>query len=145
MLEVFTLQVELIWGAYMRGPWVRVIEISEDSPLFELHYFIQRTIDFDNDHMFEFYAGRTWRNRKIEFGEPATPTEGSDCEEILLNQVYPLHGLKLYYLFDFGDNWVFEFKRRRKQKQKLAGINYPRVIEAHGSNPRQYGSGEVEY
>ena len=57
--------------------------------------------------MFEFYAGRNDRNRKIVFSDiPGYPDNGEDYENIFLKDIYPIKGLKLYYLFDFGDNWI---------------------------------------
>jgi hypothetical protein len=57
-----------------------------------------------------------------------------------LEQVFPLEKrLKLYYHFDFGDDWYFEItKARNKPKEPASGVQYPRVIERVGPNPRQY-------
>ncbi len=115
-MEVFTLTIELIFGETDEG-WKRIIEVPENSILSDLHLFIQKIIGFDNDHMYEFYAGKNWRNKKIKYSEEgATPFESNEFGEILLKDVYPLAGLKLYYLFDFGDNWTFEIKKSRKKK-----------------------------
>jgi hypothetical protein len=142
-MEIFTLTIKLIFGEVDEA-WERVIEISEDATLSELHLFIQKIIEFDNDHMYEFYAGRNWRNRKIQYTEEgATPIEDNEFGEILLKDIYPLpSGLKLYYLFDFGDNWTFEIKKSRKKEYVKEGIKYPRAIGSHGANPEQYPSGE---
>ncbi len=51
----------------------------------------------------------------------------------------------LVYLFDFGDNWVFQInKTRHKDKVAHPGMVYPRVIEAKGKNPEQYQDWEYE-
>jgi hypothetical protein len=48
--------------------------------------------------------------------------------------------MKLYYHFDFGDDWYFEIRRSRaKPKEPTPRVQYPRVVEATGPNPRQYG------
>lgn len=142
-MEVFTLTIELIFGEVDEA-WKKVIEIPENAALSDLHLFIQKIIEFDNDHMYEFYAGKNWRNRKIEYSEGgATPIDDNKFGEILLKDVYPLpSGLKLYYLFDFGDNWTFEIKKSRKKKYVEKGVTYPRVIESYGQNPEQYPSWE---
>jgi len=49
---------------------------------------------------------------------------------------------RLYYLFDFGDNWKFEIRRHRKTKEAEAGVEYPRVVMTSGPNPEQYPSYE---
>jgi hypothetical protein len=41
-------------------------------------------------------------------------------------------------LFDCGDNWVFEIKKGRKEKQAQAKVSYPRVAQRIGPNPEQY-------
>ena len=138
-MEVFTLTIKIKNQETDEG-WKRVIEIPENATLSDLHFFIQEIIEFDNDHMYEFYAGKSWRNKMIEYSETgATPIDSREFGEILLKDVYPLPtGLKLYYLFDFGDNWTFEIKKSRKQKYVEKGVTYPRVIESYGQNPEQY-------
>jgi len=140
-MEIFTLTIELIFGEVDEA-WKRVIEIPENVTLSDFHLFIQKISEFDNDHMYEFYAGKNWRNRKIKYSEEgATPLENNEFGEIFLKDVYPLpSGLKLYYLFDFGDNWTFEIKKSRKKKYIEKGVTYPRVIESYGQNPEQYPS-----
>lgn len=144
-MEIYTLTIELIFGIGQTDEgWKRVIEIPEDARLADLHSFIQEIIEFDNDHMYEFYAGKNWRNKKIDYSEDgATSIDSNEFNEIVLKDVYPLpSGLKLYYLFDFGDSWTFEIKKSRKKKYVEKGIVYPRVIESYGQNPEQYPSWE---
>ncbi len=61
-------------------------------------------------------------------------------DKIHISSIWPLPtGMKLYYLFDFGGNWIFQInKTRHKDKIAQPGIKYPRVIEAKGKNPEQY-------
>jgi hypothetical protein len=138
-VDIVTLQIQL--SGWHRGAhaWSRVIEIPEDASLDELHHTIQDLIGFDNDHLYEFFAGRTSRHRKIEFGEPASSLEDSSYGSILLSDVFPLDRLKLYYRFDFGDDWLFEITRRRGKRSPGTSVKYPKVIEKTGRNPSQYG------
>jgi hypothetical protein len=47
--------------------------------------------------------------------------------------------MKLFYHFDFGDDWRFEIRKmRNKPKEPEARVRYPRVIEAKGPKLRQY-------
>ncbi len=107
--------------------WSRTIEVKEDFSLIELHEYIQEIVEFDNDHLYEFFAGRNPRNRAIEI---STGTR--------LNEIYPLKGYKLYYLFDFGDNWLFQINKSRKKKNEDKNKKYPTLIESKGENPEQY-------
>lgn len=139
MEELYTLTIELVSGRFAEHPWKRVIEVPETADLYDLHLFIQRIIGFDNDHLFEFYAGRHRRNRKRVFGDDEDfgfeEREGFDT---MLNQVFPLDRLTLFYCFDFGDMWTFMIKKGRKRNSVEQGVEYPRVIEADGKSPQQY-------
>jgi len=137
--DVLTLQIFLSGWRASDTAWSATIEIPQDATLLDLHYTIQDLVRFDNDHLYEFYAGRNWRNRKIEFGEPASPFDGGDADAVELSAVFPLDkGHKLYYHFDFGDDWVFEIKSRGPKKPLNRRMRYPRVVEMKGRRPRQY-------
>lgn len=138
--ELFTLNIANIWDPVEdKNFWEAAIEAPDICSLFDLHLFIQNTIDFGDDHLFEFYAGRNDRNRKIIFSEECGyPDDDNVYENILLKDVYPLNGLKLYYLFDFGDNWLFEIRRSRKKAIPLSDTEYPRVVTENGVKLVQY-------
>ena len=138
-MSILTLKIRLTGWRGDRYPWTRIIEIPEEASLEELHFAIQELTGFDNDHMYEFYAGRSPNQHKIEFGSPASPYEPSDYEQVLLCQVYPLNRLKLYYLFDFGDRWTFEISRRPGSRALNNKVKYPRIVEKSGRKLRQYG------
>jgi len=144
---IWTLSVKPVGGLYLEEDCVRVIEIGSRASLYTLHDAIQDAVDFDRDHLYEFFAGRHCRHRKLvfddEFSDMCDPYR---YEEISLEDVYPLpKGLKLYYHFDFGDDWYFEVRKsRKKAKEPEPGVKYPRVVEAIGPNPVQYPSWEGE-
>jgi hypothetical protein len=141
-LMIWTLKIECLWGWHLEDDCVRVVEIDAKSTLYDLHEAIQDAVHFDRDHPFEFYAGRNRKNRKLLFDE-TSPRKGSwnAYSGTTLDQVYPLpKGLRLFYHFDFGDNWYFAISRsRKKPSEPQAGIDYPRVVERIGPNPFQYG------
>jgi hypothetical protein len=75
--------------------------------------------------------------------EPGYPDNGNKFETILLKDIYPLKkGLKLYYLFDFGDEWIFGIYKLRKKAIPQEGVQYPRVVSQTGNQLSQYGSCE---
>ena len=125
-MEIYTLKISFPYDEN-ETPWSKTIEVKEDFSLRKLHRYIQKLVDFDDDHLYEFYVGRNPRNRAY-----------SIPEETKLNEIYPLKGKKLYYLFDFGDNWLFEIKKSRKKKTEDKESNYPALIESSGINPDQY-------
>ena len=125
-MEIYTLTITFPYDED-DIPWSRTIEVKEDFTLKRLHHYIQGIVEFDDDHLYEFYLGRNPRNRAH-----TVPTNSK------LNQIYPLNGLKLYYLFDFGDSWLFEIRKSRKKKNAEEGQKYPVLIESIGINPEQY-------
>jgi len=108
-------------------PWSREIEVKENFTLRELHKYIQKIVNFDDDHLYQFYLGRNAQN-----------DSNTVSKNTALNQIYPSNGLKLYYLFDFGDCWLFEIRKSRKKKTADSNTKYPCIIESQGTNPEQY-------
>jgi hypothetical protein len=142
---MYTLNIKCIEGHYYDGNTCsRIIEMSAHDSLDDLHEIIQKAVNFGNDHPYTFYGGRYPRHRKIRFGENEYGEHDSRLFwKIPLNDVYPLpSGFKLYYVFDFGDHWLFEIRKSRKKTEFMSGVSYPRIIEKIGLNPTQYPSFE---
>lgn len=125
-MEIFTLKISFPYDE-SEVPWSRTIEVKEDFTLYNLHDYIQQLIDFDDDHLYEFYVGKNPRNKAY-----------SAPKKSKLNEIYPLTGHKLFYLFDFGDSWLFQIKKSRKKKVINVKATYPELIELSGENPEQY-------
>jgi Plasmid pRiA4b ORF-3-like protein len=139
---IWTLRIECVHGRYQEDEWVRVVEMDSQSSFFDIHDLIQKTIKFDRDHPFEFFAGRNPRHRAPIFDDiDESEDDFGSHEDLTLERVFPLpKNLKLYYHFDFGDDWYFEIRRMRgNPKPPKLGIKYPRVVKSVGRNPRQYG------
>ncbi|MFZ4539235.1 IS1096 element passenger TnpR family protein [Propionivibrio sp.] len=133
---ILTLKVTLLSGSYANGPWEGMIEIDSSSTLDELHLAIQKAVNFDNDHMYEFYISRTARSgNRVRFDD-----ENGEVFSTAIEDLYPLPDKKsLYYFFDFGDNWLFKITKSRKRDQEpCQGIEYPRLVLETGVKPDQY-------
>ena len=130
-MEVFTLEISFPYDE-SDEPWSKVIEVKEDFTLLKLHKYIQKLVDFDDDHLYEFYLGKNPRNRS-----------GSVPKNTKLNDIYPLTGYKIYYLFDFGDSWLFQVKKLRKKLEEDKKVKYPKLIKSTGINPKQYPDYDV--
>ena len=133
---IWTLKVDLQFGLYAESDWGATIEIDSESTLEELHLAIQAAVGFANDHMYEFYVARTERSRdRIRFTE-----EDDEVFGVTLENLYPLpKDRKLYYLFDYGDSWLFKItKLRHPPEEPKQGENYPRKASESGSKPEQY-------
>ncbi len=124
-MEIYTLTLSFPYEDD-EDPWSRTIEVKENFTLKQLHNYIQKIIDFDDDHLY-FFIGRNPRNRA-----QIVP------KKRMLNEIYPITGYKLFYLFDFGDSWLFQIKKLRKKKTEENQNKYPVLIDSNGSNPEQY-------
>ena len=133
---IWTFKIELIFGAYAKEKWQTTVEIDSASTLESLHFTIQDAVEFDNDHLYEFYISRTERSRdRIRFDD-----EDGGIYSTTLESVYPLEkDRRLYYMFDYGDSWLFKITKSRNNPQKpKQGISYPRVVSEAGNKPEQY-------
>ena len=129
-MKIYTLKISYAYGD-KEYPWSRTIEVDENFTLHKLHNYIQEIIEFDNDHLYEFYAGKTPRNRSYVIPEKTK-----------LNEIFPMEGLKLFYLFDFGDNWLFKIMKLKKEKLSTNDLVIPVLVKSIGENPEQYGEEE---
>lgn len=125
-MEIYTLKIRFPHNED-NDPWSRTIEVREDYSLLQLHKYIQKIIEFDDDHLYEFYIGKNPRNKVCTLRKRTK-----------LKDIYPMTGAKLYYLFDFGDCWLFEIKKSKKKIKLDSEIKLPRLIESSGKNPEQY-------
>ncbi len=138
---IWTLTIECVMGMYLKHECIRKVEIDSEASLLDLHDVIQDAVNFDRDHPFAFFAGRNWRNRKVVFGAGDAVEDIFDTyASFTLERIYPLpKNCRLYYYFDFGDNWHFEIRKsRKKPREPENGVQYPRVVESIGPNPEQY-------
>ncbi len=126
-MEIYTLKISFAYSD-KEYPWSRTIEVGENFTLQNLHNYIQEIVEFDNDHLFEFYAGKNHRNRSYKISQKTK-----------LNEIYPMVELKLFYLFDFGDNWLFKIMKLKKKKTSTNNTVLPTTIKSVGENPQQYG------
>ncbi len=130
---IWIFEIELL---YSKEEWQGTLEVSSSSTLEDLHFAIQDAVQFDNDHLYGFYISRTERSRdrvRFDFDDEKTYS-------ITLEDIYPLEKRKrLYYIFDYGDSWLFKItKSRKKPKEPMQDVHYPRLIDEKGNKPEQY-------
>jgi hypothetical protein len=135
-MTICTLKVSLRSGANADGPWEAVIEIDSSALLEDLHSAIQDALGFDDDHLYEFFIATTERSRdRVRFDD-----ENGYLYERTIESLHPLPDKKsLYYLFDYGDNWLFKVARIKSKEQAAdPHARYPRVVREVGTTPTQY-------
>lgn len=133
---IITLKVTLVRGLYAEHAWSAEIELDDSSTLDALHDGIQNAVSFDNDHHYCFYRSRTDRSQPREYFDD----ENGLVWETKLADMFPLPPKRsLFYLFDWGDEWVFKISpSRKKPHEGQKGKKYPRVASESGTKPMQY-------
>ncbi len=115
--------------------WSGTIEMDDSSTFEDLHYVIQQAVEFDDDHLYEFYLATSDRSRNRD-----DVSSYEDADTITLKSFFPIpSGKKLFYLFDYGDNWLFKVSLARKEPfSAVSGVKYPQLISVTGERPVQY-------
>ncbi len=133
---IATVKVTLVRGLYCEVDWSTNIELDELSTLAEVHDAIQMAVGFDNDHSFSFFLSRTDHSRTREYFHD----DDESIDSKTVKDMFPLpERQSLFYLFDWGDEWVFKISKTRKSlQQTMPGVAYPRVERESGTKPDQY-------
>lgn len=137
---IWTLNVECVSGMYFRERCVRTIQIEEYTCLYVLHDAIQNSVDFERDHPFIFFLSNSsspWAHKKFITEKDSWDDIENDLRRISLKHVLPRGRKKLYYMFDFGDKWIFEIRKKRGSQEPDNRITYPQLIDSIGPNPEQ--------
>ena len=136
---IYTIRIKCVGGLYWQQPFERTVEIQSGTTLTALHDFLQALTGFDNDHCYDFFVGKTARDVRNSLGQTDDFSPASSkLRRITVDQVFSLpKGQKLFYWFDFGDDWKFEIALKGT-KETAPGAKYPRVIADRGPKPEQY-------
>lgn len=124
----------------------RDIELPLEDTLYVLADAIVTSVGFDDkSHAFGFYATdnpkryRDAHERYELFADEggAISPKSKSVKRTKLYQVFTVEGQKMVFLFDYGDDWLFELEVRGFGG-KAAGAQYPRVLTSKGEAPEQY-------
>lgn len=138
---IIKLKIECVRGWRLKEKCVRIVAMDDAATLLDLHDMIQDAVDFDRDHPFDFYLANS--GAYLAERTPVVP-DIEDWEEmadvfgtIHLRDLWPMGRKKLYYRFDFGDNWIFEIRKLRALKSDV-DLQPRQILERIGPNPEQY-------
>lgn len=136
---IITLDVSCVHGPTLREPCVRTIEVDDEASLYDLHEAIQDAVDFGRDHPYHFFLAHSGSGQR-HWLWPDEDYEAVEAKyfRTLLREVFPTGQKKLFYLFDLGDDWTFQIRKRRGSRPAQVGVRYPRLIALTGGNPIQY-------
>lgn len=103
-----------------------------------MHQAILNAVGFDNDHMFEFRLAPSYYSQSTQCIKCDSNELDQKIIDVLLSKQ---KGTQLFYMFDYGDNWLFQInKSRKKSFNQIPNILYPRVLLENGVKPEQYPS-----
>ncbi len=131
----YVISVSLARGCY------RHIRISGTRMLWDLHRAIIEAFGFDDDHAHAFFLDNVkWSDRESYYTE-RVGDGGWTTENTRLGSVGLHKGKAFKYVFDFGDEWVFQCKVLREEP---GDSGEPQVIRSKGEAPSQYGEWDDE-
>lgn len=133
-VQGYLISVSLDTGCY------RHIEMPADASLDRLSDTILWAFSFDNDHLHAFYI-RDKNGREITYDMMDSQYNSNPTtSEISLREAGLSKGKKFKYLFDFGENWLFQCRVLKE----LDFRPKPRVVRVKGEAPEQYPNYEDE-
>ena len=92
-----------------RPPVWRRLELASDLFLDDVHEIIQAAFGWNDSHLHRFGCGPTYYSRKTEYYLcPFSVDEGDEGvpeDQVRLDEVLVEVGDKLFYAYDFGDDW----------------------------------------
>jgi hypothetical protein len=151
--KVFTFKVALLG---VKGIY-RIIDIRGDQTLDRLHKCIFQAFDRYDEHLYSFYITRkaTSSIRAIynapEFAHPMHAGDKDalfsfekaigDAAKTKIGDIGLGEKEKMYYLFDFGDDWWHEITCAAIAGPR-PGAKYPVIIKKVGDSPDQYPEAE---
>lgn len=141
MSGIFTLSIACIAGRHLTQEYRFVLDVPAVSTLDDLASFILGMVDFDGEHLSEFYVANGLRGKKTWFtADGEWGDDDSDMWDIHLSNVFPLgRNKKLYYVYDFGASWCFEIVKKGRETTALVGLGYPCIVSQEGVKPMEYG------
>jgi hypothetical protein len=127
----------------------REIEISGEASLYKLAQVINKVFGFDFDHAFGFYDNLKDPYRSKEFYELFTdmgedPNEGAlPVKTSKVDVVFTKEGKRMAFLFDYGDEWIFEVKRIGGSERDVPK-SFWKLLTSAGDAPEQYPAHEED-
>lgn len=116
------------------GSCIREIIMGDQFTLEELHYLIQKSVDFDMDHLYYFQIGSGTSKRR--YYAPECEDEIWQADTVSLAEILLYEGMQFEYLYDFGDEWHFQITVERILNEHTQECE---ISEVKGEAPEQYG------
>jgi hypothetical protein len=121
----------------------RTFEIEASATLYSLASTIVAAFGFDFDHAFGFYSNLKgpYYDSPVKyelFTDMGEPTENAgSVERTRAADAFARPGHKMRFLFDYGDEWLFQIAFDGR-KPRVPRTILPRVVASAGKAPQQY-------
>jgi hypothetical protein len=127
----------------------RVIQVPEEYTFWELHVAIQDAMDWHDCHLHEFRLEQRPIGQSVRFGIPFDDGEMTDpnllpCWKANVGDHFRRPGDQMYYVYDFGDNWVHEVLLEGILLREK-GAKLPRCIDGARATPPEDCGGPGGY
>lgn len=134
--QSFVIKASLGTGCY------RHIQISCKSTLFQLHCAILDAFGFMDDHAHAFFMdNKRWSDADSYYAEGIDDFRPR-TQRIRLGKAGLRKGKSFKYVFDFGDEWMFQCQVLRIVEEPTP---FPKVIRSKGEAPMQYPDYEEDW
>lgn len=122
-----------------KGLW-RSIQISLSATLEQLHLAILEAYNFDDDHLYGFFMNNKLSDYENVYWSPFCE-EPPYADSVDLSCFRFQKGDKFKYLFDFGDEWIFQIRVVKLLEEETPK---PIIFNIKGEAPPQYPNFEDE-
>lgn len=100
----------------------RIIRIDGSNTLDDLCYKILSSFDFDNDHLYMFSLKRKKYDSEGYYHPEVREQKSAD--EVSLNELYLKVRNKFLFLYDFGDNWLFDITVKKIEQSDILTMTF---------------------
>lgn len=130
-------------------PVWRVIQVPEEYTFWELHAAIQDAMGWLGYHLHEFRLEERPSGHSVRFGIPFDDDEMMNpnlvpCWKVNVAEHFRRPGDRMYYVYDFGDNWVHEVLLEGILLWQK-GLKLPRCIDGARATPPEDCGGPPGY
>lgn len=138
---VYAFKVKYKWNKDL----TRTIELKSEQTLEDLHYAIQRALQWDSDHLYSFFMNGEKYDPRYAFACPYEEDNPPWADEAVIGELGLMPKHKFLYYFDYGDSHEFEIQvvGTLRASQAESG-EYPRVVASQGEIEQYPAWGESE-
>lgn len=115
----------------------RHVRISAQATLFDLHHAILDAFAFVDDHAHAFFMDNRLWSDVDSFYSDMIEDASHYTTDYTLERIALTVGKTFKYVFDFGEEWVFQCKVLRVLEESTVEAG---VVRSKGEPPEQYGS-----